>query len=94
MPAQYFVRFKNSFHGLVDKSIYAVDASAHHDNIHEAVVQHVVNVVRQAFDSRNAQILDPLSTARIRVAFHAAQPQPARRDKPTTLLDLMELTYA
>jgi len=42
---QYFARFKNGFHGLIDKSIYALDRSAHSDNVYEAVVQHVVNVV-------------------------------------------------
>jgi len=43
---QHFPRFKDSFSGLIDKSICALDASAHLGNVHEAVMKHVVDVVR------------------------------------------------
>ena len=43
---QHFSRFKNSFRGLFDKSIDALDASTHLKNIHEAVVKHAVGLVR------------------------------------------------
>lgn len=43
---QHFSRFKNSFRGLFDKCIDALDASTHLKNIHEAVVKHAVGLVR------------------------------------------------
>jgi hypothetical protein len=79
---QHFPRFKNSFPGQVDMSICALDASAHLGNIDEAVVEHVIDVVRYAFDGRDAQILDPLSAVRIRVTFHDAALNPRQQAYP------------
>src|SRR5262249_6123173 len=45
---QQVVRSKDRFFGRVDLRIHTLDASKHPENVHEAAVQHVVDLVRQA----------------------------------------------
>ena len=56
--------------------VRSVNASAHLYNIREAVMQETVDVIRQTFAIRDAQILDPLSAARSRQALPDASTEP------------------
>ena len=85
---QHFLRFKYRFQGPIDLTTYSLDTSAHPENVHEAVVQEVIHVVRQAFNARYAQILDPVSAVRSRLAFHDATP--SRGGKHMLLFDISE----
>jgi hypothetical protein len=75
---QHLSRFKNSFSGLLDKSIHALDASAHLEDLNEAVAQHVVDVVGLTLNGRAAHIFGAPSVTHGRLAFHDANPKPAR----------------
>jgi len=86
---QHFSRFKNSFPGPVHVSIGAFDASEHPEDVNEAVVQHVVDVVGQTVNGRAAHIFDALSATHGRLAFHGATPQPA--SKLILFLGLLEV---
>jgi hypothetical protein len=74
---QHFSRLKNSSPGLFDKGVCTLNASAHLENVHEAVVQHVVDIVGQAPNGRTAPIFDALSETRSRLDYHNATSKPA-----------------
>src|SRR5215475_5187059 len=59
---QRVARLMDRLHGLFDKHVCTLDTSAHPENVHEAVVQHVVDVVGEALDGGAAHIFDAPST--------------------------------
>jgi hypothetical protein len=62
-------------------SMRPLNASAHIFNVHEAVVQHVIDVVPYAFDDRDTQILNPLTATRSSLALHGTNAEPATRNQ-------------
>ena len=59
---QQFARFKDRLSGRVDMRIRTLDAPAHLEDLDEAVVQDIVDVVGQTLNRRAAHIFDTLST--------------------------------
>jgi len=62
---QQIRRFKDRLHRRLETPIQILDASAHFENAHETVVQHVIDVVRQALNGRAADIFNAFSAARL-----------------------------
>ena len=76
---QDFARLKDRLHGRLDKHICTLDASAHLEDVNEAVVQDVVDVVGQTLNGRAAHFFDALSTSRSLQA-HDATTEPKSRN--------------
>jgi len=68
-------RFEDRFHGRVDMHTRTLDASAHLEDVNEAVMQDVVDVVGQTLNGRAADIFDALSTMRS-LQIHDATTEP------------------
>src|SRR5262245_1934910 len=81
---QHIPRFSDGLPGRIDHRIRTLDAPAHLDDVNEAVVQDVVDVVGQTLNGRAAHIFEAHSTTRTLRAHDATtKPKSQPHGNPT-----------